>query len=234
MTEPNKAVEAIRAFLPTNLSLDNPNIGDDVRMPLDCTMGELRALAAALSRPTQTADAVEAAAERAYCASCALTDEGTIGWDILGNDDKQPWRDIATAALSHTAISEVEPMRVLLPPGNADDRYLEGWCEGQAYLIENYGKEGEGDAAIESVNQYLATLTHDSALQSNSDSELLRETLDEILSRRKNVISTYERLGPDWTTESCEYEGAAGVQAAAEEDVDYIEQALAHLEQGAA
>jgi hypothetical protein len=40
-------------------------------------------------------------------------------------------------------------MRVLLPPAsNVTGDYLSGWCEGQAYLIANYGDEASSDEAI--------------------------------------------------------------------------------------
>lgn len=38
-------VEAIRQLLPRNLNLANGNVPDDTTIPLDVTMGELRALA---------------------------------------------------------------------------------------------------------------------------------------------------------------------------------------------
>lgn len=37
-------------MLPRNLCLTNPNIGDDTVIPLDVTMGDLRKIAAAISR----------------------------------------------------------------------------------------------------------------------------------------------------------------------------------------
>ena len=38
--------EAIAKFLPKNIDLDNANIEDDLILPMDVTVGELRALAA--------------------------------------------------------------------------------------------------------------------------------------------------------------------------------------------
>lgn len=39
-------------------------------------------------------------------------------------------------------VAEGARMRVLLPPGAVDDdAYLEGWLDGQTYLILNYGSE---------------------------------------------------------------------------------------------
>lgn len=40
--------EAAKAMLPTNLALNNPNIGDDLVVPMDVSLGELRALSEAL------------------------------------------------------------------------------------------------------------------------------------------------------------------------------------------
>ncbi|MGB3844265.1 MAG: hypothetical protein WA940_00210 [Sphingopyxis sp.] len=52
-----RLVGAVRAFMPTGISYSNPNIPDDVMIPLDVTMGELRAINAALaSIPSTTID----------------------------------------------------------------------------------------------------------------------------------------------------------------------------------
>lgn len=40
--------EAAKAMLPKNLALHNPNVGDDLVVPMDVTLGELRALSQAL------------------------------------------------------------------------------------------------------------------------------------------------------------------------------------------
>lgn len=41
-------LEACKRFFPTGVATDNKNVGDDVVLPLDVTMGELRQLRAAM------------------------------------------------------------------------------------------------------------------------------------------------------------------------------------------
>lgn len=43
-------IEVAKVMLPANLCLTNPNVPDDTKLPLTATMGELRAIAAALVR----------------------------------------------------------------------------------------------------------------------------------------------------------------------------------------
>jgi hypothetical protein len=43
-------IEVVKAMLPRNLCLTNPNVPDDTKLPLTATMGELRSIAAALAR----------------------------------------------------------------------------------------------------------------------------------------------------------------------------------------
>lgn len=44
----DRLLETAKSILPVNLDLGNANIGDDVMVPIDVTMGELRALKAAI------------------------------------------------------------------------------------------------------------------------------------------------------------------------------------------
>jgi|GEM_PF-5900061 len=41
---------ALRAFLPRNVAINNPNVADDEEVPLSVAIGELRAVAAALAK----------------------------------------------------------------------------------------------------------------------------------------------------------------------------------------
>ena len=75
-------------------------------------------------------------------------------------------------AQTEPKVDGVEGMTVLLPPASdVPQQYLEGWCEGQAYLIENYGKEGDGDKAIQTADAILTAL--------DSDTKLRNDTLEE-------------------------------------------------------
>ncbi|MEH0194524.1 hypothetical protein V7S57_02195 [Caulobacter sp. CCNWLY153] len=47
---------ACRQFMPKGLALDNANVADDLTIPLDATMGELRRLQAAIDAADQAAD----------------------------------------------------------------------------------------------------------------------------------------------------------------------------------
>ncbi len=42
--------QALRAILPRNVAVNNPNVADDEEMPLNVTIGELRPVAAALAK----------------------------------------------------------------------------------------------------------------------------------------------------------------------------------------
>jgi hypothetical protein len=65
----------------------------------------------------------------------------------------------------------VERLSILLPPAaNVDQTYLDGWCEGQAYLILNYESDEQFDGAIEAID-HITTLT--------TEVERLREALRE-------------------------------------------------------
>lgn len=45
-------LEALQVLLPRQLNSDNPNVSDDLVIPIDLTMGEIRAARAAISKAT--------------------------------------------------------------------------------------------------------------------------------------------------------------------------------------
>lgn len=53
-------LEACRRALPANVDTNNKNIPDDLVIPLDVAMGELRMLKAAIAKATQEADHADA------------------------------------------------------------------------------------------------------------------------------------------------------------------------------
>lgn len=98
------------------------------------------------------------------------------------------WRTL----LAVLASEPCEAMQVLLPPAaDVGSRYLEGWCEGQAYLIENYGKEGEGDAAIETVNTYLKAHPRTPDGEAVETERILRELVAELCDSDDEGLVTY-------------------------------------------
>ncbi len=44
-------------------------------------------------------------------------------------------------------VAGMKDLRPLLPPASIDGDYLDGWCEGQSYLMMNYGTD-EAEAAM--------------------------------------------------------------------------------------
>ena len=65
----------------------------------------------------------------------------------------------------------VERLRILLPPAaDVDQRYLDGWCEGQAYLIANHCSDEQFDEAI-TATDHITTLT---ARVAEQDAEIAR------------------------------------------------------------
>ena len=78
------------------------------------------------------------AASGEYCEDLKSMIEGAIARAL----DPTPPADV-------DGLVERENMHILLPPASIDNQdYLDGWCEGQAYLIANYGKE---EAFVEAI-----------------------------------------------------------------------------------
>ncbi len=107
-----------------------------------------------------------------------------------------------------------ESMEVLLPPAAAvPDDYLNGWCEGQLYLIENYGKKGDADKEAASVNTYLATRPAPKA-----DSALVGELREKAATLLANAVPDAD----DDDRDLVEYSRACNAILAALSDRDVV------------
>lgn len=77
--------------------------------------------------------------------------------------------DVPAVPEATPAQPEATPMRILLPPAsNITGDYSSGWCEGQAYLIDNYGSDADGETAIATAALFdLAARSHIAHLRDN-------------------------------------------------------------------
>jgi hypothetical protein len=64
---------------------------------------------------------------------------------------------LADARAALAAMQQAPKMEIMLPPASIEGDYLQGWCEGQAWMIENYGTSEEWDHAI-SLTEKLGEL----------------------------------------------------------------------------
>lgn len=62
-------------------------------------------------------------------------------------------------------VAGMKGMSPLLPPTAIGDDYLAGWCEGQAYLIMNYGTEEAVDAMLRAADRMDALQERITALE---------------------------------------------------------------------
>jgi len=180
MTKTNtEAVEAVWQALARHGYL----ISDDAR----------EAVAAALSPTAKT--------EPSAAGSLSAEEGETVDFDPNG------------AGFLHSprpSAAGLEAATILLPPASdVPQEYLEGWCEGQAYLIENH--RGDGDKAIKTAEDYLSAL---SAPTRERESDLVKRLRDE---------EAVER--------SCESEHRADLHKEAADHIAALEARNARLEE---